>query len=84
MQISASHYIVREEEPKVFKQIALIYPITLLELPNDRSYGIAGWSPVPISDLRRCKESQTASIHLLCSKWKSLGQFVIEYPYRFD
>ena len=31
------HYKVRnEQQPKVFKQATLIYPVTLKELPNDR------------------------------------------------
>ena len=32
--ISALHYKVREEQPKVFKQPTLIYPGTLHELPS--------------------------------------------------
>ena len=34
--ISALHYKNREEQPKVFRQPTLIYPVTLQDLPNDR------------------------------------------------
>ena len=34
---STLHYMIREEQPKIFKQTTLIYPITLQELPNSRN-----------------------------------------------
>ena len=47
--ISALHYKVREEQPKVFKKPTLIYSVTLQELPNDRftqGYVRVKWPPV--------------------------------------
>ena len=51
--ISALHY--REEQPKVFKQPTLIYPVTVQEFPNDRVRD--EWTPVPMLELRRFKEA---------------------------
>ena len=34
--ISELHYKNREEQPKVFRQPTLIYPVTLQKFPNDK------------------------------------------------
>lgn len=38
------------EQPKVFIQISLIYPVTLQELANDRGSLSVNWTLVPILD----------------------------------
>ena len=53
------HCNIREEQPKVFKQTTLIYPVTLQELPNDRypQGCIRADFPVEMLDSRRFKEA---------------------------
>ena len=51
------HYKNREEQPKIFRQSPLIYPVTLQELPNGRDSSVNNWTPVPMLDLRRFKEA---------------------------
>ena len=55
--ISALHYKIRKEQPNVFKQPNLMYPVTLQELPNSRGTVRAEWTPVPMLDLKRFKEA---------------------------
>ena len=42
--ISMLCYKNRKEQPKVFRQPTLIYPVTLQEFPNDRGSVIANWT----------------------------------------
>ena len=62
--ISALSFKVTEEQPQVFKQTTLIYPVILQkQLPNDRyPQGCARikCTPVEILDLRRFKEAIVA------------------------
>lgn len=62
--ISALHCKVRGEQPKVFKQLILIYLVTLQELPNDKGSVRANWTPVSTLDLWGFK-SHMACIHYL-------------------
>ena len=55
--ISALHYKVREEQPKVFKQPTLINPVTLQDMSNDRASEGDSLTPMPMLDLRRFKET---------------------------
>ena len=50
----------REEQPMVFKQPTLTYPVTLQKLPNGRGSFTDNWTPVPMLDLRRFKEARVS------------------------
>ena len=51
------HYKNREEQPKVFRQPTLIYPVTIQELPNGRGSVTDNWTSMPGLDFKRSKEA---------------------------
>lgn len=67
--ISTLHCMIKKKQPKAFKQPALIYLVTLQELPNDINPPDsvkAEWTPVPMLDLKRFKEEIVSdSMHSL-------------------